>query len=285
MHRLSKSGILVLLVIFAMHASGSGGHDTIIQTLRESLSSSSDTALVMDISSGRVLAEAGDIEVSSAPGSLLKPLLLLYALEHGVLQPSARIWCRRTLRVRGKDLGCTHPMSGSPLTPEQALAYSCNSAFAQLARRLGPRGVAAALAEFSIHANGVLAASNEDLPLYALGLHGTKMTAMQVAEMERQLALRLAGKSADVRLQPVRAGLEASVIYGAASNARSAGVALAGKTGTASDAGEPWTHGWFAGYLPAASPRWVIVFRVQHGSGADAAHLAHVFVSRYGRFS
>ena len=68
-----------------------------------------------------------------------------------------------------------------------------------------------------------------------------------------------------------------SVRYGAAHNAEVSGIKLAGKTGTASDPGQPWTHGWFAGIAGEGSSKFVVVVYLPHGNGADAATIAHHF--------
>ncbi len=48
--------------------------------------------------------------------------------------------------------------------------------------------------------------------------------------------------------------------------------AVAGKTGTAETGGEQADHAWFAGYVPAAEPRWAFVVVLEHGgSGAEVA--------------
>jgi cell division protein FtsI/penicillin-binding protein 2 len=82
---------------------------------------------------------------------------------------------------------------------------------------------------------------------------------------------------------PVMRGLEGSVSYGMANAAAVPGLTILGKTGTASEAGEAWTHGWFAGAIPG---RLVIVVYVPHGDGGTAALLARGFfaaVSQRGR--
>jgi penicillin-binding protein 2 len=49
-------------------------------------------------------------------------------------------------------------------------------------------------------------------------------------------------------------------------------VPIAGKTGTAQSGSAKGDHAWFAGYLPADDPRWVVVVALEHGgSGGDAA--------------
>jgi len=57
-------------------------------------------------------------------------------------------------------------------------------------------------------------------------------------------------------------------------SARVTWATLAGKTGTA-ETGSASDHSWFAGYLPANSPRFVVVVAIEHGgSSAVAAALA-----------
>jgi len=93
----------------------------------------------------------------------------------------------------------------------------------------------------------------------------------------------------------VRRGLEDSVAYGMAHNASVAGagmaaagtattrMTIAGKTGTASDAGEAWTHGWFAGMATRGAERVVVVIYSPRGNGADAAGMARRFFTAWGR--
>jgi len=81
----------------------------------------------------------------------------------------------------------------------------------------------------------------------------------------------------------VKRGLEGAVAYGMAHNAATDGLAVAGKTGTASDAGQAWTHGWFAGIASRGAQRVVVVLYVPRGNGADAASLAHRFFELWER--
>ncbi|HEY2895461.1 MAG TPA: penicillin-binding transpeptidase domain-containing protein, partial [Pirellulales bacterium] len=75
----------------------------------------------------------------------------------------------------------------------------------------------------------------------------------------------------------VEEGLRRSVndpIGTAYESARVTWATLAGKTGTA-ETGSGSDHSWFAGYLPAESPRFVVVIAIEHGgSSAVAAALA-----------
>ncbi len=49
-------------------------------------------------------------------------------------------------------------------------------------------------------------------------------------------------------------------------------VAVAGKTGTAQTGEGLSDHAWFAGYVPADDPRYVVVVALEHsGEGGEAA--------------
>jgi penicillin-binding protein 2 len=73
-------------------------------------------------------------------------------------------------------------------------------------------------------------------------------------------------------LATVRSGLEMVVQHprGTGSSARVEMVTLAGKTGTAEVAGRR-DHAWFAGYVPARSPRIAYVVVLEHGGSAGEA--------------
>lgn len=49
------------------------------------------------------------------------------------------------------------------------------------------------------------------------------------------------------------------------------GCTVAGKTGTAQTGLEGRDHAWFAGYLPADDPRWVVVVALEHGGNSSAS--------------
>ncbi len=88
-------------------------------------------------------------------------------------------------------------------------------------------------------------------------------------------------------LATVRAGMRQSVTDGVAKAAAIAGVAVAGKTGTAEfgeelENGKHATHGWFVGFAPYDDPQIAIVVFVQRGSGgADASPAASKIFDYY----
>jgi hypothetical protein len=109
-----------------------------------------------------------------------------------------------------------------------------------------------------------------------LGLEDVEVTPAQLARAYFRLAAQLD------EVPVVRRGLEGSIAYGMAHNAATPGLTIAGKTGTASDAGQAWTHGWFAGIASRGAERVVVVVYVPRGNGADAAGMAHRFFAALG---
>lgn len=73
----------------------------------------------------------------------------------------------------------------------------------------------------------------------------------------------------------IRAGLKSTVSSPAGTgyrDVRTPEISIAGKTGTAETAPEKPDHAWFAGYVPADDPQFVIVVVLEHGgSGSHAA--------------
>ncbi len=196
------------------------------------------------------------------------------------MTPDTTVACHRVLKVGSRSLACTHPQQSVVFTGEQALAYSCNSYFAKLAERISDAVVTRTLRSYGFDgafdppANGVTLDNMAQRQLLVLGLSGMRVTPIEVAMAYRKLALQIIQHLHDPALATVAAGLEGSVRYGMAHNAFVTGREVAGKTGTASNPGELWTHGWFAGFAPAYHPAYVVVVYVPRGNGADAAHLA-----------
>ena len=252
-------------------------------------------AVVLDGRSGHILAthhreEAG--AVAATPGSILKPLVLLTALQQHVITPKTAIFCRRELHIGDRNLPCTHPQSNITFTAEDALAYSCNTYFADLANRIHSEDLVTALRGYHLgsatrlvspESSGTLTAPNttEEKQLLVLGLSGVTATPLQIAVAYRRLTGQVHNVEAHEELRPVATGLRESVQYGMAHNADVSNVAISGKTGTASNPGQSWTHGWFAGFGSVGNRDIIVVIYIPHGNGADAATFARLFFTQY----
>lgn len=252
--------------------------------------------LVVDIATGHLLASHRLGEAThtlAAPGSTLKPLVLYRLVANGRWNPEHRVACTRKLVVAGHSLACTHPPA-PPFDAREALAWSCNSYFAEVARSLEPGGLgrilqptgllsvtglageaapAEAAAEFREPTNA------EAAQLALLGVEGIRITPFELAAAYRWLALEMDAHPDTSATQVVRAGIEDSSSFGMARQAGRGGVPVAGKTGTAEGAASSQTHGWFAGIAPADKPQVVVVVYLPVGRGADAAAVAAELLS------
>lgn len=254
--------------------------------------------VVADVESGEIVASHG-LELAAGrlarPGSTLKPFVLLALLESGKLDASQKLLCRRVLRIGGVKMDCTHPASIVQLDAEEAIAYSCNSYFAQAAIRLtGAELVQAfrragfdSLSGFGNNEVGghvEMPKGPEMQQLEALGDRGIEVTPLELLAAYRKLALIRKKEAAGVDA-PVFAGLEASVAYGMAHAAYVEGIRIAGKTGTAGSRETPRPHGFFVGFAPADKPSIVLVVYLEQGRGSDAAAAAQVVFAAFARES
>jgi len=284
----------VIVLLVARSLSGQG-RDEALRRAVEQVAAAEPTSriVILDRASGNVIA-ARQLTAASrtlaAPGSVLKPLLLYRALETGQWDSSNRIACNRQLVIGRHRLGCSHP-NAAPFDAREALAWSCNSYFAGMARALRPGQLMSllrptglldttglttgeALAEFREPA------SLEEQQLAMLGLSNIRITPLELAVAYRWLANELAAHPQSAATRTVAAGLTDSTDFGMASGASTSGASIAGKTGTAEGVTSSGTHGWFAGIAPAQDPRVVIVVFVPSGRGADAAQVAGQVIAK-----
>ncbi len=197
--------------VCALTAARSPSPATRWQTAVEHAASTAPEAriLVLDILSEHLLASHRLSEAArtlAAPGSTLKPLVLYNLIATDRWNPDRRVACNRKLVVAGHSLACTHP-AAPPFDAREALTWSCNTYFAQVARALEPgelgrllrpTGLLAvtgltnqapsteAAAEFREPANADLT------QLVLLGVEGIRITPLELAAAYRWLAMELA---------------------------------------------------------------------------------------------
>jgi cell division protein FtsI/penicillin-binding protein 2 len=194
------------------------------------------------------------------------------------------------MRIGNHQLNCSHPAE-NPMDAEQALTWSCNSYFAELAGTLTPEELRKALSERNLLASTGLTSqesvavfrvprTREQVQLAALGVEGIRVTLPELAEAYRSLAIELAAHRETIAAKTIVAGLTDSTRFGMADAASLGGVTIAGKTGTASAESGGATHGWFVGLAPAESPRFVVAVYLPTGRGSDAAQVAANLLAR-----
>lgn len=271
------------------------GTTTLAHTVADAMADHAGAAVVLDVASGRVLAmykQKVAAQSVAAPGSVVKPFVLMELLQSGKLDPAQRVFCRRTLTIAGRRMDCSHSPAANNLDAADALAYSCNTYFATMAARLSPAELKQILERAGFTAPSQLVPDEpvgrvslaDDTPhmqLQALGDWGIEITPLELLAAYRNLALRKLKENASASMDPVFTGLERSVQYGMAHTAASTGITAAGKTGTAADGTSRQTHGFFAGYAPADKPEIVLVVYLRQGRGSDAAAIASSIFTAY----
>ena len=243
--------------------------------------------VVVDIATGHLLAASHLAEAArtlAAPGSTLKPLVLYGLIASGHWDADRRIACTRRLNIAGRSLNCSHPLS-DPMNARQALAWSCNTYFANVAATLHPGELLGLFAPTGLLSQTGLASgeataelrtplTSDENQLALLGVDGIRVTPLELAVAYRWLAQQVSAHPDTPAAQVVQAGLEDSASFGIAGAASLGGVVVAGKTGTANvSAGTP-SHGWFAGWAPAERPQVLVVVYLPAGHGANAAQVA-----------
>jgi hypothetical protein len=67
--------------------------------------------VALDAPSGKIIAQSNlktAAERVTAPGSTLKPFVLLELLQSGKLDPAQHLVCHRRLTIAGRNMDCTH---------------------------------------------------------------------------------------------------------------------------------------------------------------------------------
>jgi cell division protein FtsI/penicillin-binding protein 2 len=293
MRKRSKSlALLTLLFVLPtglLRTENTENKEKLREAVERAMEGRGGAAVAADVITGEILAASG-LEMAAhrlaRPGSTVKPFVLMALLASGKLDASQRLLCRRPLRIGGVRMDCTHPSSIGNLDAEEAIAYSCNSYFAEVATRLNGAELVQALRRAGLDSASGLAKEEargriemprdrDMLQLEALGDRGIEVTPLELLAAYRTLALQKRnGAGAAGVGAPVFAGLEQSVTYGMAHAAHVEGTKVAGKTGTAASRESARTHGFFVGYAPAEKPEIVVVVFVERGNGGDAAGVA-----------
>ena len=280
-------------------ASQEQARQAVEQAIAKQMSGKPGTVVALDVHSGKIVAQ-WNLKVAAqrvtAPGSAVKPFVLMGLLQSGKIDPDQHLVCRRPLTIAGRHMDCSHSPAITNLDAADAIAYSCNSYFAAVAPRLSPRGLVGVferagftsqtgLAPDEAVGRLTLAADDPHLQLQALGDWGIEITPLELLAAYRNLALQKV-KNDHAALEPVFSGLERSVQYGMAHDAAPApasGITVAGKTGTASGTKTPQTHGFFVGYAPSGKPEIVVMVYLENGRGSDAAAIAAPVFAAYAK--
>ncbi|MFM8533585.1 MAG: SpoIID/LytB domain-containing protein, partial [Acidimicrobiia bacterium] len=217
-------------------------------------------------------ARADVLDTPAYPGSIVKTVALVAALERGIITAASTHMCRRVSKADGQTYACSHPDLKRPLSPAEALAYSCNDFFVALAPKLSRE----ALNATRMAAGLPPVAANVPMSQAVLGLAGPRTTPRALIDVMARLAG--AGKDKPVPMKPeTRAvlleGLRGAAEFGTASALKAAGVPAIAKTGTVLMPSGT-ALGIVVAFTPADKPARAIVVVAPGAAGVDAAEIA-----------
>src|SRR5262245_57165333 len=282
----------------------------------ESLGGREGAVIVIDPQTGRLRAVVNPrlaFEQTFPPGSAIKPFTALAALRAGLVNGEFRYRCQKRYARDDFEIVCSHPVSNSPFSLSQALAYSCNDFFARLGERLSEGAFNSTLGAFGFgEKTGVNAnESSGELPRGEWGARDALGESDHLLVTPVQLITAYAAlvngghlyrppRSTDHNLLPQERprlniapehraalieGMRGSVKYGTGSRAGLGSLPgyVFGKTGTSTSSVRWRTQGWFVGFAaeksPVGSPRaeqvalGVLVF-LKRAHGSQAAEVA-----------
>ena len=248
------------------------------------------------------------------PGSTFKVVTAAAALESGRFTPQSVIPGPATYTLPGTSVQLPNWFSGpcgpnDQVTLEEALAISCNTAFAWLGNQLGddalraqaekfgfgtsfevpmPAAAArfpedpdpsqtaqAAIGQFDVRAQALSMAQ----VAAAIGNSGTTMypnLVSQITSPDLQPLQTLEPKTFEAAMSPTNAAsltnmMVAVVNRGTGSNARIPGVTVAGKTGTAETGNENPNIAWFISFAPAEAPEVAVAVVVENAGTSEVS--------------
>ncbi|MCS7172284.1 MAG: penicillin-binding transpeptidase domain-containing protein [Armatimonadetes bacterium] len=245
------------------------------------------------------------------PGSTFKVVTMAAALSRRAADPDMRFFCPGFILVRGRPILDLGGRAHGSLTLREALVWSCNVTFVHLGLRVGGSTLREFAAAFGlgeappselpseaghlpdpeeVAGDGVAQLSFGQGSLLVTPLQMALLTAVlarggvrirpymvaQVRTAEGEVVERHRARSGERILvegvaRVVRDTMVEVVTRGTGRAAALPGVAVAGKTGTATAPGGA-PHAWFIGFAPAHRPRVVVAVVVERaGTGGQVA--------------
>ena len=270
-----RRGAAVLAVAAALVVAG-GGAGAEAPTLRDSAAQQPAGVgfFVRSLANPRERREARAdmLDAPVLPGSVIKAVTLVTALETGVIAAESGAMCRKVVTVDGVRFVCAHPELKRPLSPAEALAHSCNDFFVSLAARLSREDVNRTRLEAGLPPLAPSARLGPSL----VGLDGPRVSPRALIDV----MARLVGVGTDPPV-PMREstrrvlieGLRGAAEYGTASAFTAQQQPALAKTGTAPMPGGG-VMGLVVALAPPDKPTHGVVVVAPGGAGVDAAEIA-----------
>ena len=249
------------------------------------LSDARGTIIVIDPQTGRIRAVVNPeiaFGESLPPGSTIKPFTTMAAMNSGVVRADTTTLCREQYAHETFQTVCAHPRDLGPLTPTEAIAYSCNYYFGKVGEQLSEPAFASTLTQFGFgkktgvnfhneasgklvrgawHSQNAIGETEnfyvtpiQLLNAYSALVNGGRLFVPQVSSpagfqsrLQTQLVIN------DEQRTLVIKGMRGAVRYGTAESAGLYSLPnyVFGKTGTATQINGFRTQGWFVGFATA----------------------------------
>lgn len=236
------------------------------------------------------------ISAAYTPGSVFKLVTLTAALENIPDLDTRTFHCSGSVQVMGDTVKCTGVHGDQ--TIEQALAHSCNCAFAEISLELGPDtlanyagqlgltgahsldGIATQAGKFEKAEPGTSLMAWSGIGQYtdlvcpysmlrlvsAIANGGQLMEPTLVGHKRWDSARQLLDQDTAER---IRSMMDYNVQYAYGSGSFP-GLSICAKTGTA-ETGDGASHGWFVGFLNDEKHPYAFVVVIEHGGGGLSA--------------
>lgn len=231
------------------------------------------------------------LSAAYTPGSVFKLVTLAAAVEHIRDLDARRFTCTGSVTVDGNELVCSG-VHGEQ-TVEQALANSCNCAFAELSLELGGETLRQYAERFGLtrqlQVSGIWTAAGRfeaspagsaDLAWSGIGQSTDLVSPVALLRLvaaianggtarEPSLLHGVSGGSARLMRADTAQRLAAMMHYNVVSSYGAwnfPNLDLCAKTGTA-EVGDGTSHAWFAGFLNDAAHPYAFAVIVEHGGG------------------
>lgn len=242
------------------------------------------------------------------PGSLIKPLVYAGALEHNLVKPEQMWTDQGSIKIDNRLLHNSNAKALGRISTDEALAYSSNVVFAQLAIDLDEKLLEilklfglGAIPKFDLpakegtlpsklatpYARAQLGIGQSDLLVSPLQMamvvstianRGVMMRPYLVQELKGGLQMRqitrpqvLGELVSEQTALIIKDAMVLAVQEGTAKGVRDLNLDLAAKTGTA-QVSHGKDHSWFMGFAPSYWPEVAVVVVIEHGgSGAALA--------------
>lgn len=247
------------------------------------------------------------IQSALPPGSVFKIVTAIAALEENCVDGDTHFNCHGSMRLGNTRFRCLSQYGHGLLNLEEAIQYSCNVYFFEIAKKLGGARLSKWTDKFGFGSvtgielpyekkgNTPKLSSMYEVLNVSIGQGALLVTPVQITKMmaivanggwhvKPHIVKKIVGDQDNLLLNNdltpngrldisqntldyVRRSLRKVVTDGTAKGVGFGELGVAGKTGTAETGRKNDNHAWFSGYAPFENPKYCFTIIVEHTSG------------------